>query len=85
MACALSTRRRVSTVTDSGRENTRETVAADTLRIKRWMAAWFLRIEIRHRVGGFVLGLLADLPRKTCWSIADHPGHRMRPPTAQPY
>ena len=29
-SAALSTRRRVSTVTDSGRENTRETVAADT-------------------------------------------------------
>src|SRR3979411_519155 len=27
-----------------------------------------------RRVGGFVLGLLADLPRKNCWAIAEHAG-----------
>jgi SRSO17 transposase len=38
------------------------------------LAARFPRIETRRRVRGFVLGLLADLPRKNCWSIAEHAG-----------
>ena len=32
------------------------------------------RVEVRHRLGAFVLGLLADLPRKNCWTIAEHVG-----------
>src|SRR3954469_24531819 len=32
------------------------------------------RVEVRHRVRAFVLGLLADLPRKNCWTIAEHAG-----------
>jgi SRSO17 transposase len=40
------------------------------------MAARFPRIETRRRVRGFVLGLLADLPRKNCWSLAEHAGDR---------
>jgi len=31
----------------------------------------FSRVETRRRAGKFVLGLLADLPRKNCWSIAE--------------
>jgi SRSO17 transposase len=31
-------------------------------------------VEVRHRVRAFVLGLLADLPRKNCWTIAEHAG-----------
>jgi SRSO17 transposase len=38
------------------------------------MAGRFGRIETRRRACGFLLGLLADLPRKTCWSIAEHAG-----------
>ena len=38
------------------------------------MAARFPRVETRRRVRGFVLGLLADLPRKNCWTIAEHAG-----------
>lgn len=38
------------------------------------MAGRFARVETRRRVRGFVLGLLADLPRKNCWSIAEHAG-----------
>jgi hypothetical protein len=38
------------------------------------MAGRFGRIETRNRACGFLLGLLADLPRKTCWSIAEHAG-----------
>lgn len=30
----------------------------------------FARAEPRHRVGKFIRGLLADLPRKNCWTIA---------------
>jgi hypothetical protein len=40
------------------------------------MAARFPLVETRRRVRGFVLGLLADLPRKNCWSIAEHAGDR---------
>jgi SRSO17 transposase len=38
------------------------------------MAGRFPRVETRRRVGKFVLGLLADLPRKNCWAIAEHAG-----------
>ena len=38
------------------------------------VAGRFDRIEPRRRVRGFVLGLLADLPRKNCWTIAEHAG-----------
>ena len=40
------------------------------------VASRFPRVETRRRVRGFVLGLLADLPQKTCWSIAEHVGDR---------
>src|SRR5215217_5079554 len=38
------------------------------------MAGRFARVETRRRVRGFLLGLLADLPRKNCWTIAEHAG-----------
>jgi SRSO17 transposase len=38
------------------------------------MAGRFRRVETRRRTRGFVLGLLADLPRKNCWTIAEHAG-----------
>jgi SRSO17 transposase len=38
------------------------------------VAGRFPRIEPRRRIRGFVLGLLADLPRKNCWTIAEHAG-----------
>ena len=38
------------------------------------IVARFGRIECRRRVRGFLLGLLADLPRKNCWTIAEHAG-----------
>ncbi|MGW1627631.1 IS701 family transposase, partial [Streptomyces sp. NPDC002172] len=34
----------------------------------------FARIEPRLRARQLVLGLLADLPRKNCWTIAEHTG-----------
>jgi SRSO17 transposase len=34
----------------------------------------FTRVEPRRRAKAFVLGLLADLPRKNCWTIAEHAG-----------
>ena len=40
------------------------------------MAGRFARVETRRRVRGFLLGLLADLPRKNCWTIAEHAGDR---------
>src|SRR6185437_1660409 len=36
--------------------------------------ARFPRVEPRRRARAFVLGLLADLPRKNCWTIAEHAG-----------
>jgi len=40
------------------------------------MAGRFARVETRRRTRGFLLGLLADLPRKNCWTIAEHAGDR---------
>src|SRR5215472_7298422 len=34
----------------------------------------FSRVEPRRRARAFVLRLLAELPRKNCWTIAEHPG-----------
>src|SRR5215208_2542777 len=39
------------------------------------VAGRFARVEPRRRAKAFVLGLLADLPRKNCWTIAEHAGH----------
>ena len=36
----------------------------------------FWRVEPRRRARAFVLGLLAELPRKNCWTIAGHAGDR---------
>ncbi len=38
------------------------------------IAARFPRVESRHRFTWFLRGMLAELPRKTCWSIAEHAG-----------
>src|SRR5262250_110516 len=40
------------------------------------IAGRFTRVEPRRRARAFVLGLLSDLPRKNCWSIAEHAGDR---------
>src|SRR5271154_4296114 len=36
--------------------------------------ARFSRVEPQRRARAFVLGLLAELPRKNCWTIAEHAG-----------
>jgi SRSO17 transposase len=38
------------------------------------IAGRFGRVEPRRRATAFVRGLLADLPRKNCWTIAEHAG-----------
>jgi SRSO17 transposase len=38
------------------------------------VAGRFGRVEPRRRARAFVLGLLADLTRKNCWTIAEHAG-----------
>jgi hypothetical protein len=38
------------------------------------VAGRFGRVEPRRRARAFVQGLLADLPRKNCWTIAEHAG-----------
>jgi SRSO17 transposase len=38
------------------------------------IAGRFGRVECRGRVRGFLLALLADLPRKNCWTIAEQAG-----------
>lgn len=47
---------------------------AETDRLLERVAGRFARVETRRRARGFLLGLLADLPRKNCWSIAEHCG-----------
>jgi len=38
------------------------------------VAGRFARVELRWRAKAFVRGLLSDLPRKNCWTIAEHAG-----------
>lgn len=38
------------------------------------IAGRFVRVEPRRRATALVLGLLADLPRKNCWTLAEHTG-----------
>jgi SRSO17 transposase len=38
------------------------------------VAGRFARVEPRRRARALVGGLLADLPRKNCWTIAEHAG-----------
>ncbi len=38
------------------------------------IASRFARVEPRHRARQLVLGLLSDLPRKNCWTIAEWAG-----------
>jgi SRSO17 transposase len=38
------------------------------------VAGRFARTDLRWRARAFVRGLLADLPRKNCWTIAEHVG-----------
>jgi SRSO17 transposase len=38
------------------------------------IAGRFARVETRRRASGLLLGLLADLPGKNCWTIAEHAG-----------
>jgi SRSO17 transposase len=62
-----------------------QTVAAGhSIDATRWQAALqelldriagrFARVEPRRRASAFVRGLLADLPRKNCWTISEHAG-----------
>ncbi len=39
------------------------------------IAGRFARVEPRRRARDLVLGLLSDLPRKNCWTLAEHAGH----------
>lgn len=38
------------------------------------VACRFARVETRRRFAGFLHGMLAELPRKNCWTIAEHAG-----------
>ncbi|MFK0284666.1 IS701 family transposase [Streptomyces sp. NPDC090499] len=38
------------------------------------IASRFARVEPRRRIGLLVTGLLSDLPRKNCWTLAEHAG-----------
>jgi SRSO17 transposase len=38
------------------------------------VAGRFARVEPRRRARALVRGLLADLPRKNCWTLAEHAG-----------
>jgi SRSO17 transposase len=39
------------------------------------VAGRFARVELRRRAKALVGGLLADLPRKNCWTLAEHAGN----------
>jgi SRSO17 transposase len=38
------------------------------------VAGRFARVDLRQRARAFVRGLLSELPRKNCWTIAEHTG-----------
>jgi SRSO17 transposase len=38
------------------------------------VAGRFARVDLRWRARAFVGGLLAELPRKNCWTLAEHAG-----------
>ncbi|NMI02334.1 IS701 family transposase [Pseudonocardia acidicola] len=38
------------------------------------VAGRFARVETRRRFAGLLRGMLAELPRKNCWTIAEHAG-----------
>jgi hypothetical protein len=38
------------------------------------VAGRFARVELQRRARAFVGGLPSDLPRKNCWTIAEHAG-----------
>ncbi len=38
------------------------------------IAGRFARVEPRRRARGFLLGLLADLSVKNCWTLSEHAG-----------
>jgi SRSO17 transposase len=38
------------------------------------VARRFPRVEPRRRAKALVLGLLSELPRKNCWTLAEHAG-----------
>lgn len=40
------------------------------------IAGRFARVEPRRRVRSLLGGLLAELPRKNCWTLAEHAGDR---------
>ena len=58
--------------------------AGDSVDPGRWLGmldelmlrigARFRRVEPRRRARAFVVGLLAGLPRKNCWTLAEHAG-----------
>jgi SRSO17 transposase len=48
---------------------------ADLEELLSRVAGRFGRVEPRRRAKAFVYGLLADLPRKNCWTIAEHAGN----------
>jgi SRSO17 transposase len=55
--------------------------AADLARAKRaellaLLAGTFARREVQAQAGKYIEGLLADLPRKNGWTLAEHAGDR---------
>jgi len=38
------------------------------------IVGWLTRVEPRLRAGRLLMGLLSDLPRKNCWTIAEWAG-----------
>jgi SRSO17 transposase len=65
--------------------NDQAVAAGPSIEAERWQAMFeelmgrvagrFARIEPRRRARDLVLGLLAELPRKNCWTLAEYAGH----------
>jgi hypothetical protein len=48
--------------------------AAECDRLCERIAPRFVRPEVRHRVAGFLRGLLGNVERKNGWQLAEHAG-----------
>ncbi len=42
------------------------------------IGAYFSRVEPVRQVGKYIRGLMSDLPRKNCWTLAEYAGDRTR-------
>jgi SRSO17 transposase len=51
-----------------------QAASAKLTQLMEALAGCFARVEPRRTARGYLTGLIADLPRKNCWALAQHAG-----------